>query len=308
MSMILESSRRAGSVLCLLILLLVAPVGEAADDPIWHPDLAPAQALAAEQGQDLLVMFTGSDWCKWCIQLDREVFSRASFKEYAAEHFVLVALDFPDQRGEVIRNMRAALVEANWKHKQHFGVEGFPTVLLMTPEGEVWGRTGYRKGGAEAYVQHLEELRAEREKMLASYRGLSDADPARKLDAAYELMPVARGELAERILTIIRKHDDKDSRLVLAQEALLAYIDKYLSDPVSWDDAAKALERLPETTPSVRRLAEFHAYRAIMLARTEESRGDVVEAVGEADRLGLAEDTRTWLLQQLEQAGVDLEG
>ena len=32
-----------------------------------------AVAQAKEQGKDLLVDFTGSDWCAWCIRLDEEV-------------------------------------------------------------------------------------------------------------------------------------------------------------------------------------------------------------------------------------------
>ena len=302
------STARALRALGLLGVLLLAPGAAASDDPIWYPDLGPAQALAAEQGKDLLVDFTGSDWCKWCIQLHREVFSRGSFQEYAREHFVLVSLDFPDKRGEVIRAMSEELQQRNWAHKERYGIDGFPTVLLMSAEGDVWGRTGYRKGGAEAYVAHLEELRGEREQVLASYRGLSDPDPARRLDAAYALMPVARGELAQRILATIREHDTQDSRLVLAQQALLSYVGENLSGEADWSRAWAALQALPDDTPSVRRLAEFHAYRAIVMAHIDEDEDDIDAAVREAERLGLADDTRSWLVSQLELAGHTVGG
>jgi hypothetical protein len=114
---------------------------------------------------------------------------------------------------------------------------------------------------------------------------------------------VARGALADEILRTIREQDKDDSRLVLAQQALLAYVNRHLSQDPRWDVAARALERLPDETPSVRRLAEYHAYRAVVLARTEESDTDVRQAVDEALRLGLAEATQEWLARQLEAAG-----
>ncbi|HKL21007.1 MAG TPA: thioredoxin family protein, partial [Tichowtungia sp.] len=41
---------------------------------------------------------------------------------------------------------------------QKYGVRGFPTVLLLNAGGEVLGRTGYQRGGPEAYVKHLKDL------------------------------------------------------------------------------------------------------------------------------------------------------
>ena len=53
----------------------------------------------AEAGNKLLLMdFTGSDWCGWCIMLDKEVFSKPEFKEYASKNLVLLELDFPRRK------------------------------------------------------------------------------------------------------------------------------------------------------------------------------------------------------------------
>ena len=68
----------------------------AGDD--WMTDYAAAKIKAAAEQKPLLLDFTGSDWCGWCIKLDKEVFSQKSFKEFAADNLVLVELDFP--RGE----------------------------------------------------------------------------------------------------------------------------------------------------------------------------------------------------------------
>ncbi|NQT92016.1 MAG: hypothetical protein HQ559_04580, partial [Lentisphaerae bacterium] len=42
-----------------------------------------------------------------------------------------------------------------------YNVSGFPTVLLLDAKGKVLARTGYRKGGAAAYVKHIQELLAD---------------------------------------------------------------------------------------------------------------------------------------------------
>ena len=116
-------------------------------------DFEAAQAKARAEQKPLLLDFTGSDWCGWCIRLDQEVFSRDAFKVFAESELVLVELDFPRRSKQ-----SAALVQQNERLAQKYGVRGFPTILLLSPEGGLIARTGYREGGAEAYVAHLREL------------------------------------------------------------------------------------------------------------------------------------------------------
>ena len=121
----------------------------------WMTDYEAAKELAAAEGKSLLLDFTGSDWCIWCIRLKDEVFSRAAFTDYAADELVLVKLDFP--RG---KSQPAELEEQNKALAKKYNVRGFPTIVLLSPEGELIEKTGYRKGGPEAYVRHLKELLA----------------------------------------------------------------------------------------------------------------------------------------------------
>lgn len=119
----------------------------------WLTDLAAAQKLAAEKNRPILVDFSGSDWCGWCIKLDKEVFSQEAFKAYADENLVLLLLDFP-RRKELPAEQRQ---QNNMLMKQ-YGVEGFPTVLLLDKDAKEIARTGYQAGGPEAYIKHLKEL------------------------------------------------------------------------------------------------------------------------------------------------------
>ena len=119
-------------------------------------DFEAAQAKAAEIEKPMLLDFSGSDWCGWCIKLDKEVFSKEVFQEYAESELVLVELDFPRSKpqSEELKAQNQALA-------QKYGVQGFPTIILLSPDGELIARTGYRRGGAEAYVAHLKEALAD---------------------------------------------------------------------------------------------------------------------------------------------------
>ncbi len=130
----------------------------------WFADFDLAQKEAQKSGKDLLVDFTGSDWCGWCIRLHQEVFEHEAFDQGVQKDFVLVALDFP-QAKEV--KAKVPNPKRNEELQRQHGVNSFPTILLMTAQGEVYGRTGYKKGGPEAYVAHLGELRQTGKQQLA---------------------------------------------------------------------------------------------------------------------------------------------
>src|SRR5262245_23175367 len=64
----------------------------------WQQDAAKAQAQAKKENKLVLLDFTGSDWCGWCIKLKKEVFDTQEFKDYAAKNLVLVEVDFPKNK------------------------------------------------------------------------------------------------------------------------------------------------------------------------------------------------------------------
>ena len=125
----------------------------AKQDAVWMTDFAAAQALAKKENKPMLVDFTGSDWCGWCIKLDREVFTQPAFLDYAKKNLVLVKIDFP-------RNIPQtdAVKKQNRQLSAKYGIEGFPTILMMKADGKIIGRTGYQRGGAENYVKHLQGI------------------------------------------------------------------------------------------------------------------------------------------------------
>ena len=121
----------------------------------WLTDFEAAKKVAAEKKLPILIDFSGSDWCGWCIKLDKEVFSQEAFQTYAKENLVLMMCDFPQAKPQSEEEKAQ-----NKKLQEQFGIEGYPTVVLVDAEGKEIARTGYQKGGAEAYVTHLKELLA----------------------------------------------------------------------------------------------------------------------------------------------------
>ncbi|MDD5677927.1 MAG: thioredoxin family protein [Kiritimatiellae bacterium] len=119
----------------------------------WLTDFNKAKKEAAEKKLPILADFSGSDWCGWCIKLDKEVFSQKEFNEFAKGNLILFIADFP--RG---KEQTADLKAQNEQLSRTYAVEGFPTVLLLDAGGKVIARTGYRRGGAAAYVDHLKDL------------------------------------------------------------------------------------------------------------------------------------------------------
>src|ERR1043166_2102872 len=113
-----------------------------------------AQKEAQAKNKLLLMDFTGSDWCGWCIMLDKEVFSKPEFKEYASKNLVLLELDFPR-----MKKMPPEVTAQNEKLAAKYGIQGFPTVVVFDSNGKPLGALGYQAGGPQAFIAELEKLR-----------------------------------------------------------------------------------------------------------------------------------------------------
>lgn len=119
----------------------------------WTDDYEAAKAQAKKENKVILLDFTGSDWCGWCVKLHEEVFSKKAFKDFAKDKLILVEVDFPHNKRQSKK-----LIEQNNALKQEFGVRGYPSIILLDADGKKIGKTGYQEGGAEKYVEHLKTL------------------------------------------------------------------------------------------------------------------------------------------------------
>lgn len=119
----------------------------------WLTDYKQAQKQAASENKIVLLDFTGSDWCGWCIRLEKEVFSQKEFVDYANSNLVLVKLDFPRDKA-----ISAAEKQQNEALAKKYGIRGFPTIVVLDSKGRKLGDLGYKKGGAAKWIESLEEV------------------------------------------------------------------------------------------------------------------------------------------------------
>ncbi len=151
----------------------------------WIDNFEQAQKKAEAFKQPIFAFFTGSDWCGWCVRLKKEALDTKEFEKFAADNLILFEADFP--RAKKISDK---VKKQNDELASKYGVRGYPTVFLLDAEGKQLGRTGYKAGGAEAYVKHLKEMLE-----TAGVKTVEKPEAAKPL-SAYEKMKAERAAKA----------------------------------------------------------------------------------------------------------------
>jgi thioredoxin-related protein len=206
------------------LLLLPAFAQEKGD--LWIQDFAKAKETAKAEKKDLLIDFTGSDWCGWCIKLDEEVFSQDPFKQAAPKDFILVKLDFPQDESRVTPEIKAQ----NEKLRETYGIQGYPTILLTDAEGQVYGEAGYQEGGPEKYVEMLAEAKKKGQVFQAAMLRASqkkDAERATALDEALSAIDasIVKGRHLALVQEIVKLDADGKAKVKAKYEAILQEIE-----------------------------------------------------------------------------------
>ena len=129
---------------------MTSMIGHAAET--WRTDYQAALQEAAKEKKQVLLDFTGSDWCGWCQRLKSELFDKEEFKKYADKNLVLVEVDFPQGK-----ELPAALQAQNKELEAKYHINGFPTLVLLDAQGNlIKQKNGYLEGGPAAFVTWAE--------------------------------------------------------------------------------------------------------------------------------------------------------
>jgi len=206
------------TMLASLLLALTVSLSTAAGEG-WMTDFEAAKQKAAAENKDLLVDFTGSDWCGWCIKLVDEVFKHDAFKQGAADNFALVELDFPQDKSK----LGEATQKQNEILQKKYSIQGFPTILLLDDQGRPYAQTGYQAGGPEKYLTHLDGLLAvktKRDEALKAAEKLEGPAKAKSLVEALKLLPEGQLSHYSEIIQQIAILDPKDESGFVAGQKL----------------------------------------------------------------------------------------
>ena len=140
------------SLLWVVAALFLGAFQAGAAEAHWLTDYDKAVAQAKATHRPLLMDFTGSDWCPFCIQMEKDVFTKSQFTEYADKNVVLLRLDFPQGH-----QLPAKLQDQNNTLQEKYGVEGMPTFILIDESGKVLAsHVGYLDGGPAAFIDFLQ--------------------------------------------------------------------------------------------------------------------------------------------------------
>jgi protein disulfide-isomerase len=252
--------------------------------PKWYTDLDEAKAVAVKENKPLLVDFTGSDWCGYCIKLHAEVFDKPEFEAFA-KNYVLVELDFPSKKPQPAEEKAK-----NKATQTKFGVSGFPTVLLIDAKsGEAYGRqSGYGPGtGPKAYIEKLSAFKntAEgRAALVAESKKASEASAKRAAQGAK-----VRAAIEAKDFDAVCKLLDEDFADAQGSRKAVASINKALIsqriDPANKERALKwADQAVAESAGDEKMQASIKQMRDRMAAGTNLSQPVPVKPATEAKK------------------------
>ena len=135
-------------------LFLAALVVASRAELAWQTNFEAAKEQAKKEDKVVLVDFTGSDWCGYCIRLKKAVWDKPEFAKFAEKSLVLVELDFPHNK-----KLPADLKKQNDKLQDNYHIEGFPTIVLLDGDGKELGRMeGYEGDNVDSYIKRLEKI------------------------------------------------------------------------------------------------------------------------------------------------------
>jgi protein disulfide-isomerase len=173
----------------------------------WTMDFEAAKSTAAEKQLPVLINFSGSDWCHWCKLMESNVFATPAWQTYASSNLLMVLIDFPQDESLVPEKYR----ERNKELSTQFGVEGFPTFVLLDSDG----------------TTELGKLQAGQEKTPTSFEGeieglLKNSASAQRAYAD-TLSPDARKKFEELTEKLIAQRKDvamQEAAMLAAQQKM----------------------------------------------------------------------------------------
>lgn len=185
------------------------------DAKLWLRDFAKAKEQAKAEKKDILMEFTGSDWCPPCISLHKNVLSKEEWAKRTPEHFILLKLDSPRDKTKVTEAEQKQYRELSTR----YGVRGVPTIILADHEGKPYAvKVGYGGTEAKAYIDSLVEkvaVRKERDEAFELAKTTKGIDKAKWLAKGLDGIDaeLAIKEYRDEVEVIIKEDVDNQAGL-----------------------------------------------------------------------------------------------
>lgn len=132
------------------LILFVTTLGFSQD---WNYNFEEAKKIAAEQDKNIIIVFSGSDWCAPCIKLDKNIWQSDTFKKEATKQWIIVRADFPRKKANELPKEQ---MDRNRKLADKFNPDGsFPLVVILDNNGKVLGKMGFKNVAPEEYIKMI---------------------------------------------------------------------------------------------------------------------------------------------------------
>ena len=133
-------------VLLRVVLFFICTIGYSQN---WQTNFSTAKTKALASNKNILLVFTGSDWCAPCIKLDKSVWQSDVFKTYS-EKLILVKADFPKKKQN---QLTEEMTKQNQDLASIYNPEGvFPLVVVLDKSGKVLGKESYKNISPNDYI------------------------------------------------------------------------------------------------------------------------------------------------------------
>lgn len=139
-----------------LFLILIVSVSNIVLSQNWLTDFEQAKKISTDQDKNIIIVFSGSDWCAPCIKLDKNIWQSESFKNEAAKDWVLIKANFPRKKANELSKEQT---EHNRKLAEKYNIEGsFPLVVILDKNGKLLGKMGFKNVSPEEYIKMIHAL------------------------------------------------------------------------------------------------------------------------------------------------------
>jgi thioredoxin-related protein len=139
-----------------LVVLVTLTISNLVFSQNWQTNFDEAKKIALEQDKNIIIVFSGSDWCAPCIKLDKNIWQSEAFKKEAEKEWLLVKADFPRKRANELSKEQT---DHNRKLAEKYNMEGsFPLVVLLDKNAKVLGKMGFKNVSPEEYIKMIHDL------------------------------------------------------------------------------------------------------------------------------------------------------
>ncbi len=207
----------------------------------WLTSPEEALAQAEKQQKSVMIDFTGSDWCGFCIRLEKTVFASPEFEKVLGDKYVFLMLDYPRSKKLSEKQKK---VNDDWKKKM--AITGFPTIVLMDSKGLPYAKHAgaiLQVDGFLKAVDRWEKSKVQRDQLFEKAKKQQGPDKAKSL---YEGLKTMDESLWQQffpdVIDSIKKADPEDKcqfqtyiaqkeRIETQKKEMTDIFIKYRSDP-----------------------------------------------------------------------------